>query len=90
MTYRDYISATARIKQIKRAVKSFNEELFLTEHLVQTLKVKLMTEEFTPTPEQALIYEAAANSQDNIIIQALAGAAKASTLVGIARIIMLS
>lgn len=44
-----------------------------------------MTEEFTPTPEQALIYEAAANSQDNIIIQALAGAAKTSTLVGIAR-----
>lgn len=42
-------------------------------------------EDFTPTPEQALVYEAAASTDDNLIIQALAGAAKTSTLVGIAK-----
>lgn len=85
MTYRDYLSATARIKSIRRAVKSLNEELLLTEHLAQTLKAKLMTEEFTPTPEQQLIYDAARDTNENLIIQALAGAAKTSTLVGIAK-----
>lgn len=44
-----------------------------------------MTEEFTPTPEQALVYEAALHTTDNLLIQALAGAAKTSTLVGIAK-----
>lgn len=39
---------------------------------------------FTPTPEQIAIVEAAANSQDNLLISALAGAAKTSTLVLIA------
>lgn len=38
----------------------------------------------TPTPEQLLIIEAAKSTQDNLIISALAGAAKTSTLVLIA------
>lgn len=37
--------------------------------------------DFTPTPEQQAIVEAATSSQDNLIISALAGAAKTSTLV---------
>lgn len=43
-----------------------------------------MSEQFTPTAEQAAIYEYVASSKDNILVQALAGAAKTSTLVGIA------
>ena len=39
---------------------------------------------FTPTPEQQLIYDAAVQTKDNLIVQALAGAAKTSTIVGIA------
>lgn len=39
---------------------------------------------FTPTPEQLAIIDAAANSSDNLLISALAGAAKTSTLVLIA------
>lgn len=39
---------------------------------------------FTPTLEQQLVYSAATATQDNLLIQALAGAAKTSTLVGIA------
>lgn len=39
---------------------------------------------FPPTPEQQLIYDAVLGSKDNILVQALAGAAKTSTLVGIA------
>jgi len=42
-------------------------------------------EDFPPTPEQALIYTAASSTQDNLLVQALAGAAKTSTLVGIAK-----
>lgn len=42
-------------------------------------------QEFTPTEEQALVYEASTETRDNLIIQALAGAAKTSTLVGIAQ-----
>lgn len=41
--------------------------------------------EHSPTPEQALVYEAATSTKDNLLIQALAGAAKTSTLVGIAQ-----
>lgn len=41
--------------------------------------------DFTPTPEQELVYSAAKNSSSNLIVQALAGAAKTSTLVGIAQ-----
>lgn len=41
--------------------------------------------ELTPTPEQLAIYEAAKTTKDNILVQALAGAAKTSTLVGIAQ-----
>lgn len=44
-----------------------------------------MSEDFSPTPQQELIYEAAKFSDDNLLIQALAGAAKTSTLVGIAK-----
>lgn len=40
---------------------------------------------FSPTPEQAAIVEAAQGSSDNLIISALAGAAKTSTLVLIAQ-----
>ena len=40
---------------------------------------------FTPTPEQTAIIEAARGSSDNLIIHALAGAAKTSTLVLIAK-----
>lgn len=40
---------------------------------------------FEPTPEQALIVEAARNSKDNLLVSALAGAAKTSTLVLIAK-----
>jgi len=36
---------------------------------------------FTPTPEQLAIVEAATSSQENLLISALAGAAKTSTLV---------
>lgn len=39
----------------------------------------------TPTPEQVAIVEAAKNTKDNLIIHALAGAAKTSTLVLIAK-----
>src|SRR6478735_2782728 len=39
---------------------------------------------FTPTSEQALIVETSRTTEDNLIIQALAGAAKTSTLVLIA------
>lgn len=39
----------------------------------------------TPTPEQLAIIEAAATTNDNLIINALAGAAKTSTLVMMAR-----
>lgn len=38
----------------------------------------------TPTPEQNLIVEAATTSEDNLLISALAGAAKTSTLILIA------
>ncbi len=38
----------------------------------------------TPTPEQQAIIEAACNTKDNLLINALAGAAKTSTLVMIA------
>ena len=44
---------------------------------------KMMTS-FTPTQEQAAIVEFAHESNSNLIIQALAGAAKTSTLVLIA------
>ena len=37
-----------------------------------------------PTPEQQAIIDAATNSTDNLIVMALAGAAKTSTLVMIA------
>lgn len=40
---------------------------------------------FTPTPEQLAIVEAATSSSDNLIVSALAGAAKTSTLVLIAK-----
>lgn len=40
--------------------------------------------DFTPTPEQSLIVEAARDTTDNLIVSALAGAAKTSTLVLIA------
>lgn len=40
--------------------------------------------ELTPTPEQVAIVDAAKNSNDNLLISALAGAAKTSTLVLIA------
>jgi superfamily I DNA/RNA helicase len=40
---------------------------------------------FTPTPEQAAIIEEARRTQDNLIVKALAGAAKTSTLVLIAK-----
>jgi hypothetical protein len=40
---------------------------------------------FPPTPEQELILEAAVGTRDNLLIQALAGAAKTSTLVLIAK-----
>lgn len=36
--------------------------------------------EFTPTPEQLAIVDAAENTKDNLLIRALAGAAKTSTL----------
>lgn len=39
---------------------------------------------FTPTPEQTAIISAATNSSDNLLISALAGAAKTSTLVMVA------
>jgi DNA helicase-2/ATP-dependent DNA helicase PcrA len=45
-----------------------------------------MSDDFTPTPEQAAILSAAANTSDNLLISALAGAAKTSTLVHIARV----
>jgi hypothetical protein len=41
--------------------------------------------EFTPTPEQMKIVSAARDTQDNLLISALAGAAKTSTLVLIAK-----
>ena len=41
--------------------------------------------EHSPTPEQELVYSAATATRDNLLIQALAGAAKTSTLVGIAQ-----
>lgn len=44
-----------------------------------------MTEEFTPTPEQQTIIAAARDTTDNLLISALAGAAKTSTLVLIAK-----
>jgi superfamily I DNA/RNA helicase len=44
-----------------------------------------LKEEFPPTPEQSLVYSAATGTKDNLLIQALAGAAKTSTLVGIAQ-----
>lgn len=44
--------------------------------------------EHTPTEEQRLIKEAARTTKDNIIVHALAGAAKTSTLVLIARACM--
>lgn len=44
-----------------------------------------MQEEFSPTPEQEAIYEASRSTRDNLLVQALAGAAKTSTLVGIAQ-----
>lgn len=37
--------------------------------------------DFTPTPEQLAIVEAAVETQDNLLVSALAGAAKTSTLV---------
>jgi len=40
--------------------------------------------EFSPTEEQAAIIAAAVNTEDNILVQALAGAAKTSTLVMLA------
>lgn len=40
---------------------------------------------FTPTDEQLAVKEAARNSKDNLVIYALAGAAKTSTLVLLAR-----
>ena len=40
---------------------------------------------FTPTPEQVAIVEAARNTTDNLLVSALAGAAKTSTLVLIAK-----
>lgn len=39
------------------------------------------------TPEQVLVLEAATSSRDNLLIQALAGAAKTSTLVRIAQVL---
>jgi F-box protein 18 (helicase) len=39
----------------------------------------------TPTPEQAAIIEAARDTKENLLINALAGAAKTSTLVMIAQ-----
>lgn len=39
---------------------------------------------FTPTPEQLAIVEAAKSSEDNLLVRALAGAAKTSTLILIA------
>lgn len=41
--------------------------------------------DFTPTPEQSAIVEAARSTSSNLVIEALAGAAKTSTLVLIAR-----
>lgn len=38
----------------------------------------------SPTPEQSAIYAAAESTEDNLLISALAGAAKTTTLVGIA------
>lgn len=43
---------------------------------------------FTPTPEQEAIVAAAVGTSDNLIINALAGAAKTSTLVLIAKALM--
>lgn len=43
-----------------------------------------MTEQFPPTPEQAVILDAFKSSNRNMLISALAGAAKTSTLVRIA------
>ncbi len=43
------------------------------------------TSSFPPTPEQELILTAARSTKDNLIVQALAGAAKTSTLVLIAK-----
>lgn len=43
---------------------------------------------FDPTPEQQLIKDAARSTKDNIIIHALAGAAKTSTLILLARALM--
>lgn len=43
---------------------------------------------FEPTEEQRLIKEAARTTKDNIIVHALAGAAKTSTLILIARAVM--
>lgn len=40
---------------------------------------------FTPTPEQQAIVDAARNTTDNLLVSALAGAAKTSTLVLIAK-----
>ena len=40
---------------------------------------------FTPTPEQTLIIEAAQGTSDNLLVSALAGAAKTSTLVLVAK-----
>lgn len=39
----------------------------------------------TPTPEQVAIVEAAKQTNDNLLVSALAGAAKTSTLVLIAK-----
>lgn len=41
--------------------------------------------DFTPTPEQQTIYDAAEQTEDNLLISALAGAAKTTTLEGIAK-----
>lgn len=43
-----------------------------------------MSDDFTPTPEQLAIVEAARDTTDNLLVTALAGAAKTSTLVLIA------
>ncbi len=42
-----------------------------------------MNDEHPPTPEQEAIYSLATSTPDNILIQALAGAAKTTTLVGL-------
>lgn len=44
-----------------------------------------MLDEFPPTQEQQLVYASAEGGTENLLISALAGAAKTTTLVGIAR-----